>query len=66
MIFHCDKNFRGLNFTSYCRGKATLEKICRNITKNKNVVYSEDSTKIKQNKIRVTKEQFLKFLMINK
>ncbi len=33
--FHCDKNFRGLNFTSYCRGKATLEKICRNITKNK-------------------------------
>jgi hypothetical protein len=33
--FHYDKNFRGLNFTSYCRGKATLEKICRNITKNK-------------------------------
>ena len=33
--FHCDKNFRGLNFTSYCRGKATLEKICRNITKDK-------------------------------
>ena len=33
--FHCDKNFRRLNFTSYCRGKATLEKICRNITKDK-------------------------------
>ena len=33
--FHCYKNFRGLNFTSYCRGKATLEKICRNITKDK-------------------------------
>jgi len=33
--FHSDKNFRGLNFTTYCRGKATLEKICKNITKNK-------------------------------
>ena len=33
--FHCIKNFRGVNFTSYCRGKATLEKICRNITKDK-------------------------------
>ena len=33
--FHCDKNFRGLNFTSYCRSKATLEKICRNITNDK-------------------------------
>jgi len=36
--FHCDKNFRRLNFTSYCRGKATLEKICRNITKDKNTL----------------------------
>ena len=27
-----------MNFTSYCRGKATLEKICRNITKNKNTL----------------------------
>ena len=36
--FHSNKNFRGLNFTSYCRGKATLEKICRNVTKNKNTL----------------------------
>ena len=31
----CDNIFRRLNFTSYCRGKATLEQICRNITKDK-------------------------------
>lgn len=33
--FHKDKNFRGLNFTSYCRSKATLDRICKKITNNK-------------------------------
>jgi hypothetical protein len=33
--FHCKKNFRGLNFTSYCRSKASLHEICKKITNNK-------------------------------
>jgi hypothetical protein len=33
--FHCEKNFRGLSFTSYCRSKSTLERICRKITGGK-------------------------------
>ena len=30
--FHTEKGFRNLNFTSYCRGKATLAKICERIS----------------------------------
>lgn len=33
--FHTDKNFRGLKFTTYCRSKAVLTKICQEITNNK-------------------------------
>ena len=33
--FHLYKNFRGLAFRSYCRGKATLHKICESIVDNK-------------------------------
>jgi hypothetical protein len=33
--FHLYKNFRGLNFRSYCRSKATLTKICKEIVDNK-------------------------------
>lgn len=36
--FHCEKNFRGLSFTSYCRSKSTLEKICRKIAGGKKTV----------------------------
>jgi hypothetical protein len=36
MKFHCEKNFRGLSFTSYCRSKATLNKICKTISGNNN------------------------------
>jgi len=32
MKFHCEKNFRGLSFTSYCRSKATLDNICKRIS----------------------------------
>lgn len=39
--FHMEKGFRNLNFTSYCRSKATLAKICERISgvskKTKNV-----------------------------
>lgn len=39
--FHMEKGFRNLNFTSYCRSKATLAKICEHISgvskKTKNV-----------------------------
>lgn len=30
--FHMEKGFRNLNFTSYCRSKATLAKICERIS----------------------------------
>ena len=33
--FHLYKNFRGLSFRSYCRGKATLHKICESIVEKK-------------------------------
>ena len=33
--FHLYKNFRGLSFRSYCRGKATMDKICKSITEGK-------------------------------
>jgi hypothetical protein len=33
--FHLYKNFRGLSFMSYCRGKATMHKICKNIVEDK-------------------------------
>ena len=33
--FHLYKNFRGLSFRSYCRGKATMHKICKSIVENK-------------------------------
>jgi len=33
--FHLHKNFRGLSFRSYCRGKATLHKICESIVGKK-------------------------------
>ena len=33
--FHLYKNFRGLSFRSYCRGKATMAKICNAIVENK-------------------------------
>jgi len=35
--FHTEKGFRNLNFTSYCRSKATLAKICERIGGGKNV-----------------------------
>jgi hypothetical protein len=34
--FHSEKGFRNLNFTSYCRSKATLAKICERIQGGKN------------------------------
>ena len=33
--FHLYKNFRGLSFRSYCRGKATMHKICESIVEKK-------------------------------
>jgi hypothetical protein len=33
--FHLYKNFRGLSFRSYCRGKATMHKICKSIVEDK-------------------------------
>ena len=33
--FHLYKNFRGLSFRSYCRGKATMHKICESIVSKK-------------------------------
>lgn len=33
--FHLYKNFRGLSFRSYCRGKATIHKICKSIVEDK-------------------------------
>ncbi len=33
--FHKKKNFRGLNFKSYCRSKATFSEICQNLVNNK-------------------------------
>ena len=33
--FHLYKNFRGLSFRSYCRGKATMHKICQSIVEKK-------------------------------
>ena len=35
--FHMEKGFRNLNFTSYCRSKATLAKMCERISSGKNV-----------------------------
>jgi hypothetical protein len=35
--FHMEKGFRNLNFTSYCRSKATLAKICERVSGGKNV-----------------------------
>jgi hypothetical protein len=35
--FHIEKGFRNLNFTSYCRSKVTLVKICQRISGGKNV-----------------------------
>jgi len=35
--FHIEKGFRNLNFTSYCRSKATLAKICERISGGKDV-----------------------------
>ena len=35
--FHMEKGFRNLNFTSYCRSKSTLAKICERISGGKNV-----------------------------
>jgi transposase len=35
--FHTEKGFRNLNFTSYCRSKATLAKICERISGGKEV-----------------------------
>ena len=35
--FHMEKGFRNLNFTSYCRSKATLAKICERISGGKNI-----------------------------
>lgn len=37
MEFHKEKGFRNLNFTSYCRSKATLAKICQRIAGDNNV-----------------------------
>jgi hypothetical protein len=34
-IFHLHKNFRGLNFRSYCRSKSTLTTICKEMVDNK-------------------------------
>jgi len=36
--FHVKHNFRGLKFKSYCRSKATLTKICKNIKKDKKTI----------------------------
>lgn len=33
--FHTEKNFRGLSFRSYCRGKSVMDKLCKKITENK-------------------------------
>ena len=33
--FHLYKNFRGLSFNAYCRGKATMHKICKSIVEDK-------------------------------
>ena len=33
--FHVYKNFRGLSFRSYCRGKSTMHKLCMSIVENK-------------------------------
>jgi len=33
--FHLYKNFRGLSFRTYCRGKATMDKICKSITEGR-------------------------------
>ena len=33
--FHLYKNFRGLSFRSYCRGKATMDTLCKKITEGK-------------------------------
>jgi hypothetical protein len=33
--FHLYKNFRGLSFRSYCRGKVTMDKLCKSIVENK-------------------------------
>ena len=33
--FHVHKNFRGLSFTSYCRGKAVMSKLCKTLVDNK-------------------------------
>jgi len=33
--FHLYKNFRGLSFRSYCRGKATMDNLCKKITEGK-------------------------------
>jgi len=33
--FHLYKNFRGLSFRSYCRGKATMDKLCKSIVDDK-------------------------------
>ena len=36
--FHMEKGFRNLNFTSYCRSKATLAQICKRIAGGKNTL----------------------------
>lgn len=36
--FHMEKGFRNLNFTSYCRSKATLAQICKHIAGGKNTL----------------------------
>ena len=36
--FHLYKNFRGLSFRSYCRGKATMSKLCKSIVEDKNTL----------------------------
>ena len=33
--FHLYKNFRGLSFRSYCRGKATMDELCKSIVDDK-------------------------------
>ena len=35
--FHMEKGFRNLNFTSYCRSKSTLAKICERVSGGKKV-----------------------------
>ena len=58
--FHTEKGFRNLNFTSYCRGKATLAKICERI----GGVLTPEKVPLHHNKKKEMDDNFVSFFFL--